>query len=88
LISIKLIDIGQRSNLVLLKYLQYEYLFHCHQHLQTIIGLFKNISFIKTFNAEKVEIGFKYTSDENSEWETVESLREKIRIHVDSKFII
>lgn len=45
-------------------------------------------SFIKTFNAEKVEIGFKYTSDENSEWETVESLREKIRKHVDSKFKI
>jgi UDP-N-acetylglucosamine 4,6-dehydratase (inverting) len=43
-------------------------------------------SFISTFNAEKVEIGFKYTSDDNSEWETVESLREKIRKHVDSKF--
>ena len=45
-------------------------------------------SFISTFNAEKVEIGFKYTSDENSEWETVESLREKIRKHVDPKFEI
>jgi UDP-N-acetylglucosamine 4,6-dehydratase (inverting) len=42
--------------------------------------------FVKTFKAEKVEVGFKYTSDDNSEWETVESLREKIRKHVDSKF--
>jgi UDP-N-acetylglucosamine 4,6-dehydratase len=44
--------------------------------------------FVKTFKAEKVEVGFKYTSDQNSEWETVESLREKIRKHVDSKFEI
>lgn len=38
------------------------------------------------FNAKKVEIGFKYNSGENTEWETVESLRDLIKKHVDSTF--
>jgi UDP-N-acetylglucosamine 4,6-dehydratase/5-epimerase len=39
--------------------------------------------FIKKFNAQKVAEGFKYNSLENTEWETVEGLRELIREHVD-----
>lgn len=42
--------------------------------------------FIKTFDAKKVPTGFKYNSGENTEWETVESLRELITEHVDSTF--
>ena len=34
--------------------------------------------FIKKFNAKKVPIDFSYSSDDNSEWETVASLRQKI----------
>jgi UDP-N-acetylglucosamine 4,6-dehydratase len=38
----------------------------------------------KAFNAQKVENGFSYTSGENKEWETVESLKELINKHVSS----
>jgi UDP-N-acetylglucosamine 4,6-dehydratase/5-epimerase len=39
--------------------------------------------FIKHFNAKKVPGGFAYNSGTNTEWETVESLRNLIREHVD-----
>lgn len=38
------------------------------------------------FNAKLVEEGFAYNSGDNTEWETVESLRTLIREHVDSTF--
>lgn len=38
--------------------------------------------FINHFKAEKVPVGFHYTSGNNTDWETVESLREKIKTHV------
>ena len=44
--------------------------------------------FIATFNAEKVQLGFKYNSGENTDWETVESLRSLIVEHVDPNFTI
>jgi len=44
--------------------------------------------FIDTFKAKKVENGFKYTSGENTDWETVESLRDLIKEHVDPTFSI
>ena len=44
--------------------------------------------FISTFNAEKVELGFKYNSGENTDWETVDSLRSLIVEHVDPSFTI
>ena len=37
-------------------------------------------------NAKKVPDGFNYNSGTNSEWETVESLRELIKEHVDKNF--
>jgi UDP-N-acetylglucosamine 4,6-dehydratase (inverting) len=42
--------------------------------------------FIKTFNAQKVEQGFSYSSGNNTEWETVETMRKLIREHVDAEF--
>jgi len=42
--------------------------------------------FIEAFNAKKVEEGFSYSSGENTEWETVETLRELIKEHVDPEF--
>ncbi len=44
--------------------------------------------FIKQFNAKHVPEGFNYTSGENTEWETVESLRKLIKEHVDPTFVV
>lgn len=42
--------------------------------------------YISHFDSKPVEKGFSYNSFENSEWETVESLRELIKIHVARNF--
>ncbi len=42
--------------------------------------------FEKQFQAQKVKQGFSYNSENNEEWETVESLRNLIVEHVDSDF--
>lgn len=42
--------------------------------------------FTTAFNAIKVAQGFSYNSGDNTEWETVESLRKLIKNHVDSSF--
>jgi UDP-N-acetylglucosamine 4,6-dehydratase len=47
---------------------------------------FKLSEWIDKFDAKHVSAGFKYSSGENTEWETIESLRENIRIHVDPNF--
>jgi UDP-N-acetylglucosamine 4,6-dehydratase len=44
--------------------------------------------FQKHFGAVPVPQGFKYSSDENTEWETLESLRRHIKLHVDPTFEI
>ena len=44
--------------------------------------------FIKKFNAEKVPEGFHYNSENNTEWETVESLRTLIKENLYSDFTI
>ncbi|MDD1782457.1 UDP-N-acetylglucosamine 4,6-dehydratase (inverting) [Enterovibrio sp. ZSDZ35] len=38
--------------------------------------------------AEKVPFGFKYNSGTNTEWESIESLRELIKEHVDPNFTV
>lgn len=40
----------------------------------------------KVFDAHDVPLGFKYNSGENTDWETVESLREKILQYVDPTY--
>ena len=42
--------------------------------------------FVSHFKAERVSQGFKYNSGENTEWETVDSLRNLIKVHVDPNF--
>lgn len=42
--------------------------------------------YIKHYNAKEVPFGFSYNSGKNTDWETVESLRELIVNHVDSNF--
>jgi len=44
--------------------------------------------FLSTFDGIKVEEGFAYNSGDNTEWETVASLRKLIKEHVDSSFEI
>ena len=44
--------------------------------------------YIKHHNAVPVPDGFHYSSDSNTEWETVETMREKIRQFVDPNFIV
>lgn len=48
---------------------------------------FKLDEYIKNFNAKNVPQGFHYTSENNTEWETVESLRKLIVEHVDPTFV-
>jgi UDP-N-acetylglucosamine 4,6-dehydratase len=49
---------------------------------------FKLPDYIANFGASKVEPGFNYSSGENADWETVDSLRELIKEHVDENFEI
>jgi UDP-N-acetylglucosamine 4,6-dehydratase (inverting) len=44
--------------------------------------------FIKHFNAKKVPQGFNYNSGENSEWLSVDEIRNLIKQHVDADFEI
>ncbi len=45
-------------------------------------------SYIKHFNAKKVPDGFSYNSGDNTEWDSVEVLRLKIKQHLDPNFEI
>ncbi len=49
---------------------------------------FKLEDYIKEFNAKLVPQGFHYTSENNTEWETVEGLRKLIVEHVDPTFTV
>ncbi len=42
--------------------------------------------YLSHFQAQPVEIGFKYNSGTNTEWETVDSLRTLIKQHIDPQF--
>ncbi len=50
--------------------------------------MWKLEDFISKFNAKRVPEGFSYNSGDNDEWETVESLRNLIKIHVDTNFVV
>lgn len=45
-------------------------------------------SYIEHFDSKKVPDGFSYNSGDNTEWETIETLRAKIIEHVDSNFTV
>ncbi|OIN56472.1 UDP-N-acetylglucosamine 4,6-dehydratase (inverting) [Arsenicibacter rosenii] len=44
--------------------------------------------YLKAFNATRVPMGFKYNSGTNTEWLTVEQLRDQVRRHVDPDFVV
>ena len=50
--------------------------------------IFEREKFINHFNAKLVGPNFSYNSGDNEEWETIESLRELVKIHVDPNFTV
>ena len=48
----------------------------------------KREDFIKHHNAQPVPFGFHYSSDSNEDWETVDSIRAKIKEFVDPNFVV
>ncbi|WP_435274817.1 UDP-N-acetylglucosamine 4,6-dehydratase (inverting) [Psychrobium sp. nBUS_13] len=54
--------------------------------LPSVSFTFTNDEYIAHHKAEKVPFGFKYNSGENDEWETIETLRSKIKEHVAPEF--
>lgn len=50
--------------------------------------LWKLDDYIAHFNAKKVPDGFSYNSGDNTEWETIDSLRSKIKEFVDPNFTV
>jgi UDP-N-acetylglucosamine 4,6-dehydratase (inverting) len=54
--------------------------------LPTVSYKHKEEDFLKHHNAVKVPEGFSYNSGENEAWDTVETLREKIKTFVDPSF--
>ena len=51
--------------------------------LPTVSYKYTEMDFLNHHNGKKVQEGFSYNSAENSEWETVETLREKIKQFVE-----
>ncbi|ANQ50241.1 UDP-N-acetylglucosamine 4,6-dehydratase (inverting) [Flammeovirga sp. MY04] len=54
--------------------------------LPSVSFVHKREKFLEHHNAKLVPFGFKYNSGENTEWETVDTLREKIKTYVDPNF--
>ncbi len=54
--------------------------------LPSISFAYKEDEFIEHYKAEKVPFGFSYNSGNNTQWETVDSIRENIKKHIDSNF--
>jgi UDP-N-acetylglucosamine 4,6-dehydratase (inverting) len=50
--------------------------------------IFNLDEFVAHFKAKKVPEGFCYNSETNDEWETIETLREQIKLYVDPDFSI
>jgi FlaA1/EpsC-like NDP-sugar epimerase len=49
--------------------------------------VFDRNKFINYFNAKLVDSNFSYSSGENTDWETVDSLRKLVKKHVDRNFV-
>ena len=56
--------------------------------LPSVSFTYSEDEYIKHHKANKVPFGFKYNSGTNTDWETVESLRNLIKTHVDPDFKI
>lgn len=61
---------------------------HYYAILPSVSFIYTETEYLKHHNAQKVPFGFKYNSGTNTDWETVESLRELIKTHVDPTFSV
>lgn len=61
---------------------------HYYAILPSVSFTYTEAEYLKHHNAQKVPFGFKYNSGTNTDWETVESLRELIKTHVDPTFSV
>jgi len=52
------------------------------------VPVWKLEDFIKNFKAKRVPIGFTYNSEINKEWESVDTLRNLIKKHIDPNFSV
>jgi hypothetical protein len=48
----------------------------------------KRGDYMRHHNAKLVPDGFHYSSDSNEDWETPETMREKIKKYVDPNFVV
>ncbi|MCE7536812.1 UDP-N-acetylglucosamine 4,6-dehydratase (inverting) [Aliivibrio fischeri] len=56
--------------------------------LPSVSFTYTELEYMEHHKAEKVPFGFKYNSGTNTEWETIEGLRELIVEHVDPNFTV
>jgi len=49
---------------------------------------YTNQDYMDYYKAKPVPFGFHYSSDKNTDWETIESMREKILKYVDANFVV
>lgn len=56
--------------------------------LPSVSFTYTEAEYLAHHKAEKVPFGFKYNSGTNTEWETVDTLRELIKQHVDPSFTV
>jgi len=49
-------------------------------------SLYSKDDYKKAFNAVDVPNGFSYNSGNNTQWESIKSLRKLVKIHVDPNF--
>ncbi|MFA0037497.1 UDP-N-acetylglucosamine 4,6-dehydratase (inverting) [Vibrio sp. 10N.261.52.A1] len=56
--------------------------------LPSVSFTYTETEYMEHHKAEKVPFGFKYNSGTNTEWETIEGLRELIKEHVDPNFTV
>lgn len=56
--------------------------------LPSVSFTYTEAEYMEHHKAEKVPFGFKYNSGTNTEWETIEGLRDLIKEHVDPNFAV
>ena len=56
--------------------------------MPSVSYMYKREDYIQHHNAKLVPEGFHYSSDANEDWETPETMREKIRKYVDPNFVV
>ncbi|PCE67643.1 UDP-N-acetylglucosamine 4,6-dehydratase (inverting) [Salinivibrio sp. YCSC6] len=61
---------------------------HYYAILPSVSYTYSEKEYMAHHNAEKVPFGFKYNSGTNEQWESVDSLREKIKQYIDPDFTV